>query len=173
MRPFALLTWMSIPLSVCAQTMVEGALISGKAAATAAKVGSATGNSISRSLGTVNKNLSEVNKPAPAVPRGTAAPARPVVSNPAFRPGARQAVPLPAADVERAEEKSSLPDPAAIKIGMSRDELLAAAGKPTQIISLAEDGKLVERYKYFADNQELKVILEDGKVIEIKPPVAN
>jgi hypothetical protein len=173
-RHFALVSLgLALPLTAWAQTMIEGALITGKSAAAAAKVGSATGNSISRSLGSVNKSLSEVNRPAPVATRGVVPPARPALSSPLVRPGTRGAVPLPAADIERAEEKASLPDANALKVGMSRDELIATAGKPSQIISLPDGGKLVERYKYLANEQELRIILEDGKVVEINPPVAN
>lgn len=69
----------------------------------------------------------------------------------------------------RVEEKKGLPDVALLKVGMTRAELEKVAGKPSQMISLPEDGKLQERYKYLAGDKELRLVLVDGIVREIKP----
>lgn len=54
-----------------------------------------------------------------------------------------------------------------VKTGMSREDLLKAFGEPASKMSMAEDGKLVERFRYSDKVSYVRVILEDGKVKEV------
>lgn len=137
-----------------AQTMVERAILTGHGAAAASKAGSTTANTLTKALNGA--------KGAP----GNAAP--PVTA--ARRPAAGKAKAfLLVPDVVRAEVKDELPDVSLLKLGMLRADVEKVAGKPSQMLSMPEHGKLIEKYKYMADGKELRLVLEDGKLIEIKP----
>ncbi|HYZ83029.1 MAG TPA: hypothetical protein VE621_01425 [Bryobacteraceae bacterium] len=142
-----------------AQTTVEGALITGKSATSAAKAGQSAGSSVSKSLGVTARTMQQVT--SVGVGSGNSAQQKP---NPRLT-----RVTATEPEVERVTAAAVLPEVAKLKLGMTRDELQTVAGKPTQIISMPEAGKLLERYKYVAGDQELRIVLEDGKVTEIRP----
>ena len=137
------------------QGMVESALITGQGAAAASKA-APIGANASKILGAASSTLSAVPKAVP-------------VAAPRAAPLAKGKVALPVSDVVRTEEKRELPDISMLKIGMLRAEIETLAGKPSQMMSMPENGKLIERYKYMADGKELRLVLEDGKLTEIKP----
>lgn len=60
--------------------------------------------------------------------------------------------------------------PDEVKPGMTKEELIAAAGKPYIKISMDDDGHAVERFSYLLKGGgKLGVELTDGKVTEVRP----
>jgi len=60
--------------------------------------------------------------------------------------------------------------PEDVKTGMTKDELIAAAGKPYIKISMDDDGHAVERFSYLLKGGgKLGIELTDGKVTEVRP----
>ena len=81
---------------------------------------------------------------------------------------AAQALALPTPK-DVADTRTSV-KPEEIKTGMSKDELIALAGKPYIKISMDDDGHAVERFSYLLkEGGKLGVELTDGKVSEVKP----
>jgi len=85
---------------------------------------------------------------------------------------ALQMPPLPAPK-DVADTRSAV-KPEDIKTGMTKDELIALAGKPYIKITMDDDGHAVERFSYLLkEGGKLSVEVTDGKVSEIKPVQAE
>jgi hypothetical protein len=70
---------------------------------------------------------------------------------------------------ERVEAKSDFKSDD-IKVGMTRDELMAVTGKPYAKITIPIEGGSSERLTYeMQDGVSLRIIVELDKVTEIKP----
>jgi hypothetical protein len=67
---------------------------------------------------------------------------------------------------EKPASPVKLPDVALITASMTREDLVAKFGNPSQKITIPEGTHLVERYRYDVDKETVKVMLEDGKVKE-------
>jgi hypothetical protein len=77
---------------------------------------------------------------------------------------------LEAAVVQAQAVRPSTEAVAALKSGMSREDLAAKMGAPTYKISIPEDGHLVEIYRYSADGKDLATVhLSDGLVTSVTP----
>jgi major membrane immunogen (membrane-anchored lipoprotein) len=60
-----------------------------------------------------------------------------------------------------------------VKTGMSRGEVIALLGKPSQKITIPDGEHITERYRYTADNGWARIALEDGKVTEVETGEKN
>ena len=95
-------------------------------------------------------------------------------------PQGRSNVLRPAAQtfpVERAASPSAAPKPApverfqAIKIGMERSQVIENLGTPQSSLSIPDENGVTETLNFvLTDNRWVKVIIQNGKVTEIKAP---
>ena len=127
------------------QAIVEYGIGAGRSGA----AGASAGKSVVKILGNLDKTLAGAAKadeaPLPAQTSATAAPA-----------SAPTAV-APTAPV----------DLAGVAVGMDRADLVKKAGKPSMTISSMESSTLVETCWYRAGEDNVKVILRNGKVASI------
>ena len=134
---------------------LESAIIIGATAPAAAKAGDTAAKGIRSTMGRAGAAL------------GTAAGAS---STAASRTTGRNARVASAAVVNQnvSEEKSDFKTDD-VKVGMTRDELMAIAGKPYSKITIPIEGGSSERLTYeMNDGSSLRVVLELEKVTEIK-----
>ena len=133
-----------LPLCLPGQTIIESGLVTGSTAATAGASGKSAGKALGNVFGSVEKTLKSAGKPQ-SVP---------------------VAAPVPPAAAEKSPEPVKLPDVSQISAGMTREDLLARFGNPSQKMTIPEGSHLTERYRYDVEKDSVKVILEDGKVKE-------
>ena len=133
-----------LPLCLLGQTIIESGLITGSTAATAGASGKSAGKALGNVFGSVEKTLKSAGKPQSVPP----------------------AAPVPAAAAEKSPDPVKLPDVSQISAGMTREDLLARFGNPSQKMTIPEGSHLTERYRYDVEKDSVKVILEDGKVKE-------
>jgi hypothetical protein len=140
------------------QGLVEYGAVSGSTASAINSSGKQLGNSLGAIMGkTTATATGEKGQTSLAAP-GSGKAGRSAMHAPALP------TPKDVADT-RSEIK-----PEDVKNGMTRDELIAAAGKPYIKISMEDDGHAVERFSYLLkDGGKLGVELTDGKVTEVKP----
>ena len=141
---------LSLAGTMAGQAIVERAVTSGAAASASGGI-KATGSAIGKTLGRAGGVL------AGAAGAGSEASG-------SSSPGS-QAVIAPVVKSDAPPAKVPAPDD--VKAGMSREELLKSFGEPASKMSMAEDGKLVERFRYSDKVSYVRVILEDGKVKEV------
>jgi hypothetical protein len=136
------------------QGMVEYGAVSGSTATAINSSGKQLGGSLGSIMGKVTASATgEQGQPAA---KGNAARAK--AKGPALP------TPKDVADTRTSAK------PEDIKTGMTKDELIAAAGKPYIKISMEDDGHAVERFSYLLkDGGKFGVELTDGKVTEVKP----
>lgn len=135
-----------LPLCLPGQTIIESGLVTGSTAATAGASGKSAAKALGNVFGSVEKTLKSAGKPQ-SVPAAAAAP-------------------VPGAAAEKSPEPVKLPDVSQINAGMTREDLLARFGNPSQKMTIPEGSHLTERYRYDVEKDSVKVILEDGKVKE-------
>lgn len=133
-----------------AQTMVEYSLGAAKSAAGAAAM-KRTGDSTAAALDKAAKTL---GKNAPAATRSSTSVVR-----------------LAAAAEPTKPVKFATPDPAQIKPGMDRDELIRKFGEPAMKISGSENA--IETWWYGSGAEAVTLKLLDGKVTSVIPPVSQ
>jgi len=149
-----------------AQALTEYAIIG--AGATAAAAGKGAGNSI----GSIFNKLKTQMDAAQTKPETGSVSKTGEHSNPSRAPSASAPITGLAATAEAA---AATPEPptvevlAAIKVGTTRKELLAKAGKPTSSASTVEHGQFVEVCWYTAkDTAEASIRLVDGVVTAVR-----
>jgi len=146
----------AIALSANAQTMIESGMLTGAMGTAAGKAGQTTGKALGMAMGGATKALGNAAAPqakAAASPvAATSAPAKKDEPAPA---------PVPFTDVQK------------VKTGMSREELIALLGKPSQKMTIPDGDHITERYRYTADKGWARIALEDGKVTEVETGEKN
>jgi hypothetical protein len=137
--------WMLCTLfvgSLQAQVLVETGVLTGATAAAGGAAGKGTGKALTNVFGKVEKTLNSATQTQPAA----------------------------SARIPPAEEKPAapvkLPDVAQITTGMTREDLVAKFGPPSQKMTIPEGSHITERYRYDVDKDTVKILLEDGKVTE-------
>ena len=133
-----------LPLCLRGQTIIESGLVTGSTAATAGASGKSAAKALGNVFGSVEKTLKSAGKPQSVPP----------------------VTPFPAAAAEKSPEPVKLPDVSQISAGMTREDLLARFGNPSQKMTIPEGSHLTERYRYDVEKDSVKVILKDGKVKE-------
>ena len=136
----------SIALLVCgaALAQLESAIITGATAPAAAKAGQTAAKGIKSTMSRAGNALGAAAGNAPA--------ASAAVVNP---------------NVSEAKSDFKSDD---VKVGMTRDELMALAGKPYSKITIPIEGGSSERLTYqMKDGGLLRIVLELEKVTEMKP----
>jgi hypothetical protein len=155
-EPMKLLVF-AIALSASAQTMIESGMLTGAMGTAAGKAGQNTGKALGIAMGGAAKALGN----AAAAPQAKAA-ASPITATVA---AAKKDEPAPVlvafADVQK------------VKAGMSRDEVIALLGKPSQKMTIPDGEHITERYRYTADKGWARIALEDGKVTEVETGEKN
>jgi hypothetical protein len=140
------------------QGMVEYGAVSGSTATAINSSGKQLGGSIGAIMGKATEAATGEKGPGS-------------LASPGSRKGGKSGLRAPALPARKdvADTRSAV-KPDEIKNGMSKDELIAAAGKPYIKISMDDDGHAVERFSYLLkDGGKLGVELTDGKVTEVKP----
>jgi hypothetical protein len=128
-------------LGLHGQVILETGVLTGATATAAGAAGKGTAKALTNVFGKVEKTLKGAEQPQvtpSAVTIAAEKPAPPV----------------------------KLPDVALITTGMTREDLLAKFGNPSQKMTIPEGSRLIERYRYDVDKETVKVTLEDGKVKE-------
>lgn len=137
---------------------LESAIITGATAPAAAKAGQTAARGITSSMGRASSALGA------AAAEGGSSSSVPV------RAGAGQASVASAAVNPNVSPANSDFNSDDVKIGMTREELMAIAGKPYSKITIPIEGGSSERLTYqMKDGGSLRVVLELEKVTEIKP----
>jgi hypothetical protein len=146
----------AIALSASAQTVIESGILTGTMAPAAGKAGQATGKALGMAMGGAAKALGNVSAAAPAAKPATPAATAVIAKNdePALAPVAF-------ADLKK------------VKTGMSRDEVIALLGKPSQKMTIPDGDHITERYRYTADKGWARIALEDGKVTDVETGEKN
>ena len=150
---------LSLALLSCgaALAQLESAIITGATAPAAAKAGQTAAKGISSTMSRVGNALG-----AAAGGKSSSAPARTAAGNAQV---ASAAVVNPNVSEARSDFKSD-----DVKVGMTRDELMAITGKPYSKITIPIEGGSSERLTYqMKDGGSLRIVLELEKVTEIKP----
>lgn len=137
-----LLSTLVLPLS--AQVLIEAGALTG-ATATAAGAG---GKGVGKGLTNVFGNVQQTLKGAAGTPATAAA-----------APASQKPVEPPVI--------VKLPDVTQIAQGMTREDLLAKFGAPSQKMTIPEGSRMIERYRYDVDKETVRIVLEDGKVKEV------
>ena len=132
-----------------AQAILEAGAITGATATAGGAAGKATGKGITNVFGSIEKRMKGVGA---------------ADSKPDSKPSSAGAI---AAVSPKAVEPVKLPDVALIALGMSREDLLAKFGSPSQKMTIPEGSHLTERFRYDVDKETVRVVLEDGKVKEV------
>ncbi|MEO8128326.1 MAG: hypothetical protein ABI822_14595 [Bryobacteraceae bacterium] len=132
-----------LPGLLSAQAALETGILTGATATAAGRGAKGTAKALTGVFGAVQKTAAQA----------------------AGGPVSKQAQPAIAA-VEKPVEAVKLPDVAQISTGMTRDELLAKFGTPSQKMTIPEGSHLTERYRYDVGKDSVRIILEDGKVKE-------
>jgi hypothetical protein len=128
-----------------AQAILEAGAITGATATAGGAAGKATGKGITNVFGSIEKTLKSAgagDAKAASVATVAALPQKPA-------------------------EPVKLPDVAQIALGMSREDLLAKFGSPSQKMTIPDGSHLTERFRYDVDKETVRVVLEDGKVKEV------
>jgi hypothetical protein len=128
-----------------AQAILEAGAITGATATAGGAAGKATGKGITNVFGSIEKTLKSAG--AGDAKAASSAPAAALPQKPA--------------------EPVKLPDMAQIALGMSREDLLAKFGSPSQKMTIPDGSHLTERFRYDVDKETVRVVLEDGKVKEV------
>jgi hypothetical protein len=148
---------LTISLLGCAVAFaqLESAIITGATAPAAAKAGQTAAKGITSSMGRASSALGA----AAAVGSSSSAPAR---SSSAMATGTTVNANVSAAKSDFNSEE--------VKVGMTREELMAVAGKPYSKITSPIEGGSSERLTYqMKDGGSLRIVLELEKVTEVKP----
>ena len=148
-----------IALLACgaAFAQLESAIITGTTAPAAAKAGQTAAKGTSSTMSRAGKALG-----AAAGGSSSSAPARTAAGNTRV---ASAAVVNPNVSEAKSDFKSD-----DVKVGMTRDELMAVTGKPYSKITIPIEGGSSERLTYqMKDGGLLRIVLELEKVTEIKP----
>jgi Rieske Fe-S protein len=146
----------AIALSASAQTMIESGILTGAMGTAAGKAGQTTGKALGMAMGGAAKALGSAAAPpasAKTVPASTASAAA--------KKDEPAPVPVPFGDVQK------------VKAGMSRDEVIALLGKPSQKMTIPDGEHITERYRYTADKGWARIALEDGKVTDVETGEKN
>ncbi|MDX2153172.1 MAG: hypothetical protein SFV54_20680 [Bryobacteraceae bacterium] len=136
--------------------MVGSAVLTGATATAAGKAGRTAASSIQHSLG----------RAASALGSAAAGGSQPVPIPEAAPPSAVRPA-LPAAAAAPPERTLTRAELETVEIGISREALLARCGAPRSRITVFEDGRLDEAFRYRTTGGEAKVRLLDGKVASI------
>lgn len=157
-------------VSACAQTTVEYGLGVGRSgvagAATSKKTGDAVGSVFNKAAAAADKagsaGTSAAAKPNMVPKDKLDAPKTAVAA--AQQPAAAPAEAKPAA--------APAIDPSLITVGLTKQELLDKAGKPSMKLTNMDGGDVVEKYWYKASGHETVVVsLRNGKVAQVSPPI--
>jgi hypothetical protein len=131
---------------------LESAVITGATAPAAAKAGQTAAKGITATMSRANNAL--------AAAAGGSPP-----SVPARAASGTARVPNPNVSEAKSDFLSD-----AVKVGMTREELMAVTGKPYSKITIPIDGGSSERLTYeMKDGGSLRIVLELEKVTEVKP----
>jgi hypothetical protein len=133
-----------------AQAILEAGAITGATATAGGAAGKATGKGITNVFGSIEKTMKSVGAADTKGDTRAASAATPAAALP-----------------QKPAEPVKLPDVAQIALGMSREDLLAKFGSPSQKITLPDGSHLTERFRYDVDKETVRVVLEDGKVKEV------
>ena len=150
---------LSIALLACnaAFAQLESAIITGATAPAAAKAGQTAAKGISSSMSRAGNALE-----AAAGGSSSSQPARATAGNASV---ASAAVVNPNVSEVKSDFKTD-----DVKVGMTRDELMAVTGKPYSKITIPIEGGSSERLTYQMKAGGLfRIVLEREKVTEIKP----
>ena len=150
---------LSIALLACgvALAQLETAIITGATAPAAAKAGETAAKGIRSTMRRAGNALGAA--------AGGSSPSAPARSAAGKARVASAAVVNPNVSETKSDFKSD-----DVKIGMTRDELMAITGKPYIKITIPIEGGSSERLTYqLKDGGSLRIVLELEKVTEIKP----
>jgi hypothetical protein len=160
----------SLLIAVCL-LLASGATIKGQTAVeygtiAAGTTGAATdakkrSNSIGGVFNRIGKNLDQLSRGQQGRQRATAASTKKTANS---SKGRRRAVWSAAKP-----EASRIVNPSEVRIGMSREELLSAVGKPSMQIGGTDEGVFAETYTYPGSAGTVTVTLHEGKVTEVSP----
>jgi hypothetical protein len=143
------LVFLSATAIVCGQAVVESAIITGAGATGTAGAAKGVGKGVGAVFGRVN---AELNRAAKA---GAPDGAKSTVALPATKP------PAVSAEDVRSNLKAD-----AVKVGMTRDELIALAGKPAlAVASPVKDSELL--CFVLKSGGSIDVVLTGGRVTEV------
>jgi hypothetical protein len=146
----------AIALSASAQTTIESGMLTGAMGTAAGKAGQTTGKALGMAMGGATKALGNA-----AAPQAKAAASSVTATSAPMKKDEPAPAPVPFADVQK------------VKTGMSRGEVIALLGKPSQKITIPDGEHITERYRYTADNGWARIALEDGKVTEVETGEKN
>jgi hypothetical protein len=157
-------------LSAWAQTAVEYGLGVGRSGVAGAATGKKTGDAIGSVF---NKAAGAVDKAGSA---STSAAAKPNMVPKDKLEGQKTAVaaaqPPAAAPSEAKPAAAPAIDPSLITVGLTKQELLEKAGKPSMRLTNMDRGDVVEKFWYKASGQETVVVsLRNGKVAQVSQPI--
>jgi hypothetical protein len=142
--------------SGAAWAQLESAAITGATGPAAAKAGQTAAKGVRSSMSRTANALGAAAGRSPSAPARTAAGNTQVASAAVVNPNVSET---------KSDFKSD-----DVKVGMTRDELMAVTGKPYSKITIPIDGGSSERLTYqMKDGGSLRIILELEKVTEIKP----
>ena len=144
-----------LPALAAAQAMVEY----GAGAARGGVTGAAAGNGVGKSTGQVFNKAGQTMKYAAQSAAGNSKYPIVTASDPKLAP--RPAAPPPQPEVAN----NPVMDPAEVKEGLERQELLDKFGKPSMKITMMDGSDVVERLIYRAPGRDsVQVLLRNGKV---------
>jgi hypothetical protein len=144
-----------LPALAGAQAMVEY----GAGVARGGVTGAAAGSGVGKSTGTVFNKAGQTMKYAAKSAGGNAKYPIATPSDPKL--AARPAAPVPQPEVAN----NPVLDPAEVKEGLERQELLDKFGKPSMKITMMDGSDVVERLLYRAPSRDtVLVIVRNGKV---------
>jgi hypothetical protein len=136
---------------------LESAIITGATAPAAVKAGKTAAKGISSTMSGAGNALGAAGRGS-----SSSAPARTATGNARVASAA-----VVNTNVSEAKSDFKSDD---IQVGMTRDELMAVAGKPYTKITIPIEGGSSERLTYqMKDGGSLRIVLELEKVAEIKP----
>ena len=143
-----------LPVLAGAQAMVEYGGAVGRGGATGAAAGRRVGNSTGAVFNKAGQTMS-------------AQPARGNPSSPIIGPSDPKLAPRPATPVPQTEVANNpVINPAEVKEGLERQELLDKFGKPSMKITMMDGSDAVERWSYRAPGRDtVLVILRNDKVV--------
>ena len=149
---------LSIGILTCGAVLaqLESAIITGGTAPAAAKAGQTAAKGITSTMGRASDALAAAGGAS-----SSSAAARPAAGK------ARVASAVVNPNVSEAKSDFKSDD---VKVGMSREELMALTGKPYSKITIPIDGGSSERLTFqLKEGVSLRMVLELVKVTEIKP----
>jgi hypothetical protein len=160
MRSLAALVLVLAPVVAHGQAMVEYGAAVGRSGVAGAR---GTGKSVGKVFEKAAQELNRAAGQTAQAPAKTEAPAKAEAPAP----------PAATAATEKAVSTAAAIDPAAIQVGMTREELFQRFGKPATRITQQQGSEMIEKCWYKAPGFEpVVVVLKNGKVASVTSVVS-